>query len=206
MSYRDLDGYDPHEPVPEPPEAPERAPRRRSGRAWAYGIGAGLLVLAAAFRFGGVTDDEAPAPESAASQPVAPSSSAAEPSTPSSSPSETPTTQEKKPDPRAARRAAEAFLAEWVKRDRSPEEWHAKVAPLATSTFGNALAMVNPANVPATTVERAEVETVTATSGEVIATTDGPSVRVLMERAGGEWLVSSIEPVRQDEQDAGEAA
>lgn len=205
MSYRDLDGYDPHEPMPEPPEAPARAPRRRSGKGWAYGI-AGLLVLAATFRLGAMSDDEAPVPESAASQPVAPSSSAVEPVAPSSSPSETPTTQEKKPDPRAARRAAKAFLAEWVKRDRSPDDWHAKVAPLATSTFGNALAMVNPANVPATKVERVQVETITTTSGEVIATTDGPTVRLLMERAGGQWLVSSIEPVRQDEQDAGEAA
>lgn len=218
MGYRDsLDGYDPNRPSPEPPATTQRASRRRPRRAWAFRVSIGVLIAAAAFRLtAAVSDDEeADAPtESAAMETTTPEDSAATVPPPSSS-TETPerssssssssTSESEAESPstgsnrRAAQRAAEDFLTEWAKPKRSPGPWYEKVRPLATPTFGNALRSVNPVNVPVTKVKGVRAEEVTATSGQFVATTDGPSVRVLVQRTGTEWLVSGVEPVQQAE-------
>lgn len=214
MSYRDdLDGYDPDQPPPEPP-ATNQTPRRRPSRAWLFRVGVGVLIAAAALRLttaGGDEDGATPTesaavatttPDESPATVPPPSSSEARPDrSTSSSASSTSESETASPstgsDRRAAQRAAEDFLTEWAKPKRSPDAWYAKVRPLATPTFGNALRSVNPVNVPVSKVERVRAEEVTATSGQFLATTDGPRVRVLVQRSGTEWLVSGVEPVRQ---------
>lgn len=215
MGYRDsLDGYDPNRPPPEPPATPQRATGRRPRRAWVFRVSMGVLIAAAALRLAAAVgdDDEAathtestavetPTPEDSGAT-VAPPSSGTETPEQSSSSSSSSTSESAAASPstgstrRAAQRAAEDFLTQWAKPKRSSGLWYEKVRPLATPTFGNALRSVNPLNVPVTKVERVRAEEVTATSARFLATTDGPRVRVLVQRSGTEWLVSGVEPVR----------
>jgi hypothetical protein len=101
------------------------------------------------------------------------------------------------PDPervRAPQQAVTAFLTAWARPALPPKEWLAGITRHATAAYAQALASVDPRNVPATTVISVTPESVTTDRATFLAVTDGPRVRVTATVQAGQWRIASAEP------------
>ncbi|ADU46590.1 hypothetical protein [Intrasporangium calvum] len=88
---------------------------------------------------------------------------------------------------------AAQFVDEWMQTKRSQQLWLARMAPYATPAFLEELRSVDPANVPATTVE-GEPQLVGQDGDLPIAriTTDGGRLDLVLARSGSTCVVSDI--------------
>lgn len=196
MGYRDLDDWDPNQPVPEFEHAAEPKQNRGSRRK-VLGIVALVVVLCAltAWRLtSGQTEEEPAATAPTAS--VTPSAQATIPSmttTGTVAPSSTPSTSVKaEADPRSV---VQAFTTAWARPALDAEAWLDGIEPHVTLDFYQKLTTTDPANVPATKITGPVAEvTRTGQTGEWSVPTDGGVLLVSAQEDGGDWKATSIEP------------
>lgn len=99
---------------------------------------------------------------------------------------------------RAAAERAAAFMRAFARPDLPDDDWHAGIAGFMTIQGAQEFAYVDPANVPASSVESARVlANVSASLAEVEVTTDAGTYLVTMIRttANTPWLVEYTAPL-----------
>jgi len=97
-------------------------------------------------------------------------------------------------DDNALRSAASAFVAAWLRRDRSPAAWHAALVPLSTSELADSLNGVDPLGVPATrTTGPPTVLRRTDAFAQVSVAVDTGTVTLDLLKQSGKWLVDGVD-------------
>lgn len=92
-----------------------------------------------------------------------------------------------------AQRTAEEFMRAWARPHVPAEAWLSGVRRLAVVGYGELLATVDPANVPATTVTgRARPVLASAERADFDVPTDARAIRVTCVRDGRRWLVAAV--------------
>lgn len=168
------------------------------------------VALMALFLAGQVVGSDASATAAATSAGSTPQAVAAEEPAESSSRRTSPTPNPQLPasqssgatriSSRAAgpRDAALFFVAAWARPYNRSDRWRDVLTPLSTPAFARLLQKAEPEHVPATrTFGDPKVLNQTTRSATVRITTDAGPVKISLRRAGGRWLVGSIEPIEE---------
>jgi hypothetical protein len=98
------------------------------------------------------------------------------------------------PDDAVVRDAATTFTQAWLQRLRSPEDWHAALVPLTTTSLASSLDGVDPVVVPATRI--VGDLTITLRSdlyAQVSVPVDSGVVELGLLKQGDVWLVDSVD-------------
>ena len=165
--------------------------RRLLGRVGARtGISVGLILLVAAVvAIGRLAGGTAPPRAPADAETSSPSVDATIGDDAEVAPS-----QSSYPDDAAVRSAAEKFINEWLQRSRTAEQWHAALAPLATTNLAQSLEGVDPVVVPATRVVGGPTITLRSEQyAQVTMPVDTGTVELGLLNQSGDWLVDSLD-------------
>jgi hypothetical protein len=90
--------------------------------------------------------------------------------------------------------AAKTFTAAWLKRDASPEAWHAAIVPLSTETLAASLKGVDPLSVPASrTTAEPSIARRTELFAEVTTSVDSGVLELTLLKVESRWLVDGVD-------------
>lgn len=156
-------------------------------------VAAVSLVSGCSYLPGHSTPTTPPSSATRSSIPQSPSASAAPTFTPvpgDDGPQSAPST----PPVATARYTAEAFARAWARPDLPPTEWLAGVKPYATPGYGQLLASVDPARIPAHKITGPPTPTSSTT---VINTfdvpTDAGTLHITCQLLDDQWLVTAVD-------------
>lgn len=198
MGYRDLDGWDPDQPVPEFEDAAKPSRDHESRRkVVAVAILVAVLCALTAWRLTSGQTDEGPVATAPAASVTPTAQATVQSLTPSATatPSTSPSTSASVSDEADPRLMVQAFTTAWARPALDAEAWLEGIEPHVTADFYRKLTTTDPTNVPATKITGPVQEvTRTGTTGEWSVPTDGGVLLVSAQEDGGDWKATSIEP------------
>jgi hypothetical protein len=98
------------------------------------------------------------------------------------------------PDDAEVRDATLAFATAWIRRDLTPQAWHAGLAAHATDQLAESLAGVDPSGVPATRLTGTPTITLrTDLFAQVGVPADSGRLVLTLLKQGEEWLVDGVD-------------
>jgi hypothetical protein len=105
-----------------------------------------------------------------------------------------PATPTPPPDSKPALNAATSFAQRWLRRDRSANDWHARLSPLVTEALAAELKGVDPRNVPASKmVDDPQAVVTTETYVRVVVPMDTGSLVLKVFRTPAGWRVGEVD-------------